>query len=226
MGLAHSPKIVTDGLVLCLDAANPKSYPGSGTTWTDLSGNGNSGTLTNGPTFNASNNGYLSFDGINDYIDVGNGSNLSFGNTFTAIAWFHVGSTTIYQPIVSKVNSDGSLGWEMANSAGTFRSTLRPTSTQINLNQSGSLSLSTWYMGAITFDNTTLKMYINGILNNSTISGGPVTLNSSQNLWIGARGNGNNFYNGFISNASIYNRALTASEIQQNFNALRGRYGL
>ena len=74
MGLAHSPRIVTDELVLALDAGNTKSYPGSGTTWTDLSGNGNDGTLLNSPTFNSANGGYLDFDGTNDYVNCGNSS--------------------------------------------------------------------------------------------------------------------------------------------------------
>jgi hypothetical protein len=69
MGLSHSPSIATNGLVLCLDAANRKSYPGSGTTWTDLSGNGNNGTLTNGPTYSSANGGSLSFDGTNDVVN-------------------------------------------------------------------------------------------------------------------------------------------------------------
>jgi hypothetical protein len=69
MGLSHSPSIITQNLVLCLDAANPKSYPGSGTTWTDLSGNGNTGTLVNGVGYNSGNLGSLSFDGVNDYVN-------------------------------------------------------------------------------------------------------------------------------------------------------------
>jgi hypothetical protein len=69
MGLGHSPSIVRDGLVLYLDAANPKSYPGSGTTWFDLKGTSNS-TLSNGPTFVNSNKGYFSFDGVNDYTQI------------------------------------------------------------------------------------------------------------------------------------------------------------
>ena len=70
MGLAHSPKIVTNGLVLCLDAGNTKSYPGSGTAWTDLSGRGNNGTLTNGPTYSSTNGGSVVFDAVDDYVTV------------------------------------------------------------------------------------------------------------------------------------------------------------
>ena len=71
MGLSHSPRIVTDGLVFCVDAGDKMSYPGAGTTWTDLSKNRNNGTLTNGPTFNSANGGSISLDGSNDYISVG-----------------------------------------------------------------------------------------------------------------------------------------------------------
>jgi hypothetical protein len=70
MGIAYNPRTITDGLVLCLDAANSKSYPGSGTTWTDLSGLGNTGTLTNGPTYSSANGGSLVFDGVNDYVQT------------------------------------------------------------------------------------------------------------------------------------------------------------
>ena len=69
MGLTHSPRIVTDGLVLCLDAANAQSYPGTGTTWTDRSTSGNNETLTNGPTFDSANRGAIVFDGSNDRVD-------------------------------------------------------------------------------------------------------------------------------------------------------------
>jgi len=70
MAFSYSPKIATDGLVLCLDAANNRSYPGSGTAWTDLSRGGNNGALTNGPTFNSANGGSIVFDGTNDYVQV------------------------------------------------------------------------------------------------------------------------------------------------------------
>jgi uncharacterized delta-60 repeat protein len=83
LAIHYNSKISTDGLVLCLDAANSKSYPGSGTTWTDLSGNGNNGTLTNGPTYNSSNLGSLSFDGIDDYSTLTSNYTLSAGWTLS-----------------------------------------------------------------------------------------------------------------------------------------------
>ena len=87
----YGPRIVTDGLIACLDAANTKSYPGSGTVWTDISGNGRNGPLINGPTFNSSNRGSIQFDGTNDYINFGNTLGVE-GNPFTHNILFYLNS--------------------------------------------------------------------------------------------------------------------------------------
>jgi len=84
MAIHRGPKIITNGLILCLDAASTKSYPGSGTTWFDRSGNGNNGVLTNGPTFSSTNGGSIVFDGTNDYVQVAGSVTISTG---TFIAW-------------------------------------------------------------------------------------------------------------------------------------------
>ena len=98
-------KIVTDGLVLSLNAADRNSYPGSGTTWTDTSGNGNNGTLTNGPTFNSGNGGYIQFDGTNDRVDIADANSLDFGTGgFTILVW--VGGITSYP------GSSGAIIWK------------------------------------------------------------------------------------------------------------------
>ena len=88
MGLAHSPSLVMNGLTLCLDAGNTKSYPGSGTTWTDLSGKGNTGTLVNTPTYSGVNGGTLSFNGSSQYVNCGNATNLQI-TVGTISAWFN-----------------------------------------------------------------------------------------------------------------------------------------
>jgi hypothetical protein len=89
MGVYAGPEINESGLVLCLDAGNTKSYPGSGTTWTDLSGNGNTGTLVNGPTYSSANGGSIVFDGSNDYIQTNFNYSLTSSNTeFTCAAWY------------------------------------------------------------------------------------------------------------------------------------------
>ena len=101
MAFNYSPKISTDGLVLCLDAANTKSYSGSGTVWSDLSRGGNNGTLTNGPTFNSGNGGSIVFDGVNDYVDCGV-SNISLPINITLISWIYQSTTTGYRNIITK----------------------------------------------------------------------------------------------------------------------------
>ena len=221
MSIGYGPRVVTDGLVLALDAADTNSYSGSGSTLYDLSGGGNDGTIS-GATFNS--DGYFDFDGTDDYIDCGNSSILNVGNNITVNVWFYVNQTSSFETIVAKVLNDYSLGWELDNSSGTFRVTLRPSATQVNL-IAGTLSVGNWYMGTMTFDNTTARLYLNGVQTGSTTSGGPVTLNSTQSLTIGRRIQGS-YYDGNIAQVSIYNRALSASEIQQNFNALRGRFGI
>ena len=225
MATKYNPSIVKSGLVLYLDAANSRSYPGTGTTWNDLSGNNNNGTLINGPTYDGTNGGSLVFNGSNNNIDCGNSTSLNVGNIITLNAWFYTGSVSSYQPIAAKNTGDPDFGWEFANSSSSFRLTFRPSSTQVNLNLAGILSINTWYMGTMTYDNLTAKLYLNGVLRGETSTGGPVTLNSTGSLFIGRRIAGNH-YNGKISNVSIYNRVLTASEVLQNFNATKGRYGL
>lgn len=227
MSLGHGASIVTNGLVLCLDAGNTKSYPGTGTTWTDLSGLGNNGTLVNGPTYSSANSGSLVFDGVNDYADCGNGSSLSFGNVITVIVSYYKGNTGTHNPIVSKKSADPSLaGWEIADSSGMLRATFRPTATQINIGDSfTTFSLNVWAIAALTFDGTTAKLYKNGVNTLSTSSGGPVTLNSSGPMRIATRSDGN-MTNGSVGFVNVYNRALSSTEVTQNFNALRGRYGL
>ena len=164
------------------------------------------------------------FDGVDDYVDCGNNSILDVGNNITVNVWFYVNQTASFETIIAKVVNDYSLGWELDNNSGAFRVTLRPSATQIDLT-AGSLSVGNWYMGTMTFDNTTARLYLNGVQTGSTTSGGPVTLNSTQSLTIGRRVQGN-YYDGNIAQVSIYNKALTAAEVAQNYNATRGRYGI
>jgi hypothetical protein len=102
MAFYRGPKIVTNGLVLALDAANTKSYVSGSTTWRDLSGNNNSGSLVNGPTFNNANGGSIVFDGTNDYVDVSNSTSLN-PTTISIGAWFYLNSLVTNQNIISKL---------------------------------------------------------------------------------------------------------------------------
>lgn len=168
----------------------------------------------------ASNNTF-SFDGVDDLINAGNNAILNVGNNITVNAWVFIGSTASYQPIVSKVVSGFTLGWELANSSGALRATLRPAPIDI---ASGALTINSWNMTTMTFNGTTLSLYLNGVFQTSS-TGGSVTLNSTQDMYIGSRIQGN-YFNGNIPSVQIYNRALTAAEVLQNFNAIRGRYGI
>lgn len=226
MSFSNGPGIVTTGLVLALDASDLNSYVSGSTTWFDVSGNSNSGSLVNGPTFSSANNGSIVFDGVDDYVNCGNSTILDVGNNITVNSWFYVNSISSYQAIVSKQFTDGSAGWELANSSGNLRSTLRPSATQINLSVAG-LAVGNWYMGTFTFNNTTLILYLNGVQIGSTSTGGPVTLNTSRPLQIGVREISSvAYFNGNISNVNIYNRALSAAEVLQNYNALKSRFNL
>jgi hypothetical protein len=198
----------------------------SSAAWRDISGQNNNGVCVATPTFNSANGGYLTFNGTTQYVNCGAGSSLNAGNTITVNTWFFVGSTAVYQPIVAKHTAAGTVGWEVANSSGVFRATLRPTATQINL-AAGVLALNTWYMGTMTFDGTTMRLYLNGAQTGSA-TGGPVVLNSPQPLIIASReiDSFSTFFNGRIAQVSTYNRALSAEEVDQNFQALRGRFGI
>ena len=221
MGLQHSPRIVTDGLILCLDAANKQSYPGSGTVWTDLAGS-NNGTLTNGPTFSSENGGSIVFDGVND---IANTTYVS-ANTYTFSAWFKTNVVSdgyrniisIPTPNYSLVlldNDSPNLGfWTNDNLNGESLST--PT-----------ISTNTWYNVAFVREgnNTTggYKAYLNGVLYGNANTG---TWSSTANLSVGGRTDTAQFLNGNISQVYIYNRTLSPTEILQNYNATKGRYNL
>lgn len=216
MTVDAGPDIVTSGLVLSLDAANTKSYPGSGTTWTDLSGNGRNGTLTNGPTYSSSNNGTLVFDGTDDYVLLPTTSDLTFSGDFTFECWILRTGTASSNHI-----------WAL------------PTGQTLQINDVGSLiyydtgqralgaiNANTWYNATISRISTTITGYYNGL---SIFS---VTNSASHNFSgtaIGYRKDLSPFglyWLGNISNVKLYNRALTQQQVSQNFNALRGRYGI
>jgi len=221
--------IVKDGLIFWADAGRDDSYPGSGTAWFDLTENGNDGTLTNGPTYDPANKGSIVFDGVNDFADFGHSSSLVVGNSMSVCAWFNVGSTASYQVIASKVGSLSGVftGWELANSFGRLRVTIRGTTNIDRYGPSNGLSgVGDWYMGSFTYTNTPeTKLYTNETLNNTHPSG-TATHDTTYPLRIGRRELNFGFYNGKISQVLIYDRVLSIDEISQNFNALRGRYGI
>ena len=214
-----------NGLVLCLDAGNTKSYPGSGTAWTDLSGNNNTGTLTNGPTYSSANGGSLSFDGVDDYVDCGNATSLSFTNNLTVSIWCSSNNAASYRsPLMKASNGSWNDGFGYWQFSGTFAFYIN----QWNGAQTVSVSKASFSITnfVATYNGVNLKLYENGTLIQTGSSYTTNISNSSTNLEIGRGGGGSYNWSGNIAQTQIYNRALTAAEIQQNFNALRGRYGI
>jgi len=217
-------QIVTSGSVLFLDASNTNSYPGSGTTWYDLSGNGNTGTLTNGPTFSGVNGGTIVFDGTDDYVGC-IGSLTVTAATF--ITWIRRnGSQVEYSGIlfsrgtsVTGMNFFGSttnrLGYHWNDSVSTYGWDSGLTVPDL-----------TWCMIAVSVTSTSATAYLcqTGITSaTNVVSHASSVLNS---IRIAADSAPNRFFRGNIAVAQIYNRALTATEILQNFNATRTRFGV
>ena len=213
MAINYNPKIITDGLVLCLDAANPKSYGGSGTTWTDLSGRGNNGTLVNGPTYSSANGGVIALDGVNDYIDVPiNLTNTNY-TIMGAARYVVVGGRTF-----SAKNNNWLMGHWSVSTQNHY------AEGWVSGVQSGPGDTN-WRIYAATgnYSGDSWAMYVNGVLNAGPNTGGS---NGPNGFAIGSVSGTGEFSNSHISNLLVYNRVLTAAEIQQNFNALRSRFSI
>jgi hypothetical protein len=224
------PDIVTNGLVLALDATNPLSYPGSGNDWYDTSGNNNNATLVNGPTFDSSNGGSIFTDGTNDYI-----SSSYFGNTadsFTFSVWFKNDNYSESKfPLVRGRDASGN-GWSLYTiiyTNGISESAVVTTSagsTQFTATGTSTLALNTWYyLTGVWTAGVSIKHYVNGILE-ATTNTSSTNLRTSTDGWVMGSINTTNFTSGYNAVAQIYNRVLSATEIAQNYNATKARFGL
>ena len=212
--IAYNSKIITNGLVLCLDAANPKSYPGSGTTWYDLSGNGHNSTLINGPTYNSTNKGVIVLAGDNDYINVP--INLTNQN-YTIIG------AARYVTIGGRTFSGLNNNWLMGHwSSSTVKHYAEGWVTD---DASGEQSDTNWRIYASTgnYSTDSWTFYVNGLLETGPNNGGS---NGPNGFAIGSYAGISEFSNSHISFLIAYNRVLSSSEIAQNFAATRGRFGL
>ena len=231
MGAYSGPDIVEDGLVLCLDAGNAKSYLGSGTTWTDLSGNGNTGTLTNGPTYSSADGGSIVFDGTNDYCRITPASLLnSIGSSdFTVSMW-------IYRA-TNPPSGNGEMLYQSSNTNDGIVICISNTNLRVETKDRQSTNNSEYTIGDIftagvwnnvvlTKSGTTYKGYSQGIYKNQFTSYQDVSTTTGfvdigrVSWWSPS------YWEGNIAGVNVYNKALTASEVQQNYNATRSRYGL
>lgn len=224
--------IVSDGLVLCLDAANPRSYPSTGTTWSDLSGNGNNGTLVNGVAYSADNNGSLVFDGTNDYVDTTFTDNI-VTTGFTFSFWFYGTKSTVHFPVSFFINADlntifrierfsaGNNSIEFGHKPEGGGSFITSATELVSFNFPNNV----WHYCTLVYDGNYKYIYKNGSIDVTSDPGQNLVFYSGAFLRIGARHDGLPFQ-GNMSQISLYNRALTAAEVAQNFNAMRGRYGI
>lgn len=240
MAFNFSPKVVTDGLVLYLDAANSKSIISGSTTWNDLSRGGNNVTLVNGPTFNSGSGGNIIFDGSDDYVNL---QNVNFTNEISLCIWhyfltptvnyplFYGNGTSItnesfYATILGPVYGTGNVG----KVAAFFKTdTISQTSGRIDLTSTSIRTEKYTYMVATYKSSNFAKLYINGIEEDSKVT---TSLNLNPNIGSFVLAGGNpvpvsgNPFKGSIFIFQIYNRSITQTEVLQNYNATKTRFGL
>lgn len=235
MALNVNTGIVQNGLICYLDAGNIRSYPGFGTTWYDLSGNNLNGALTNGPTYSGLNGGCIVFDGINDYINVSHNTLLSASttNSFSLSAWFlsTVNGTSSTLEIVNKRNNTAGptyvsygMSWRRVSTSDTIFARIGFTDNSVSDLNSSDLIQNNWYFVTETFDGTNHKLYIDGILNQSGTISGKTILDDGLSLTINSYSGSSEFLAGNTSSIQFYNRALSAAEVLQNYNATKQRY--
>jgi len=213
-----SQDIVRDGLVLWLDANDKTSYPGTGTTWRDLSLGGNNGTLINGPTFNSANGGSIVFDGVNDYVVFPTITN----NIYTIDFWYKMGGNDGSFGYFASSGDNGFAISEGGGFAGLVYGRFYYWNGSVNI-LTDIPSTTNWNHICVIINTTTnnLQLFGNGNqLNNSTISSMSTSVSN-----VGRYASGNsNFLKGNLASYKIYNRSLSFTEILQNYNATKNRY--
>ena len=219
MSVAGGPNLIKNGLVLELDAGNIKSYQSGSTTWFDKSGYVNNGTLTNGPTFNTGSLGSIVFDGANDLIKINNGNGINIGNIFTTFIWVKFNS---YNTVLLGSNDFADSGYPLY--VANLNDLYITAGSQYTGITTANLSTNQWTYLTVVRNNTSITWYKN------SVNIGTSTLGSSSSNILKSVGNYNNNggfpLNGNIASTQIYNRALSADEVLQNYNATKTRFGL
>jgi hypothetical protein len=238
MATIGGSNIITNGLVLALDAANRRSYVPGSTIWNDVSGNRNSGSLVNGPTFNSANGGSIVFDGVDDFVQSTsvNGTGMMnptlYNETISINIWLKSTSTRASQYAINTgaysgglsgfvlvVNDGGIEGADFISIASSTKNYLYGSGNFISTNEIVNI--------CFLSDGSNMRVYKNGSIIASVSSSVTSASPSSNGLVLGRPNNTSNFYFvGNVYNFGIYNRALSATEIAQNYEALKSRYGL
>jgi hypothetical protein len=227
--------IVRDGLVLDLDAAKTQSYPRTGTLWSDISGNQNNGTLINGPTFDSGNGGSIVFDGTSDKTEILSTQTVNFQSTITLEIMLYptlsnqngavitkwttgAGSNNSYAFTLGQDATNNRYGFYINQSNNTIRSLLPTTNFGSNM----------WNHIVCTADGSIMRTYKNSIIDTTTQTYDGTIKLTNKKLVIASLREEDNLYNytGRVGFTRIYNRALTATEVLQNYNATRSRFGL
>jgi Concanavalin A-like lectin/glucanases superfamily len=232
MAISRGPKLVTNGLSLYLDAANSSSYSGTGSTWYDVSGNNRNATLFNTPTYSTTNAGIFTFDDTSfEYATVPNIGSLT---NFTIDTWART-NKSLTGKVTTIVTNQYDLVSNLNYSLGTNNS---PSSYNMTFgffngawrNVTGfSMAVNTWYHLTGTYDGNTVSLYVNGVINTTlsytgtAASGGEIRI---ARRWDDVANVASNFFSGDISQVRIYNRSLNSTEILQNYNATKSRFGL
>jgi hypothetical protein len=220
--------IVSRGLVAHLDASALDSYPQSGSTWYDLTGNSNHGTIT-GATYTSSyGGGSINFTGTSSsYVQVPHSSSLNMSATLTASNWvyYRSGNGRIMQKDDTGSGSGYTRLWETGGYGGTYRMELWHSDGTATVQYGNALTTNGWMLLTLTFDGSSIKMYQNAsLITNYSFAGDIRT--AATPLWIGGGWGAGEWFDGYIANALIYNRALNAGEVSQNYNAQKSRFGL
>ena len=220
MGCSSGPDIIQDGLVLCLDAASIRSYPKSGATWSDLAGS-NDGAMSGGPTFDSNNGGSLIFDRANDRVNLGTSPQdlVGQGSATTISAWFN--SDNSNQSMIMGNGNSSRFYIEIYNRSGSLVAHWGFGDSQNSGTSQAFVSTDTWYHYTATYDQSVAKAYLNGV-NTDSDTIGSKTYGGA--LYIGSYGTSGFFWGGKIAMVSIYNRALTADEVRQNYLSTKERF--
>ena len=239
MALSHSPKIITDGLIMYIDAGNVRSYPRTGTSWNNLGTSSITGILTNNPSFSSSNIGTIAFDGVDDYINLGKNS-INWANITetTIIGWIRTNTTPLHvtgliaQGDFNSGGQDFSLGYDGggANPATRvsfhWKNIWNTEDARIEVNQ---LTLTNWNMFAGRANLNRINLWVNdGRLQNTRtgLNNTKVIDQVNYDMVIGKASYTGRYISGNIGAVLIYNRYLTDIELLNNFNAMRGRFGI
>jgi hypothetical protein len=224
MGVNYNPTTVTDGLVLCLDAANQKSYPGTGTVWADLSGNGNNCVWNNTPAFDSA--GYFTFNGTSNYGTITNNPTLDFSSFQTlSIVMRHTYTSGRRNPWDQAYAGYGTWTHEQGEGINWFFGDGGGNNTPYVSLGSATTPRDVWNVMTVVRDTTTYRWLLNGVQTSSTAThsyGVLTTTLADIRIGLGYTG----YWQGDMSSVMAYTRSLSNEEIQKNFNALRGRYGI